>query len=112
RPSSHKEPSSRRATSKSPRTSGANDLVSNVDDSSRPVRRRQTTHSPFAFNGSPHFEQTVTADAGDVAMASFSPSCEHTQYLVQFFIHFCFGLHSSAHLSAQNFTVTCSEASD
>jgi hypothetical protein len=50
--------------------------VSNVDDSSRPVRRRQATHSPFAFNGLPQIEQTVASDARDVAMVRLaSTSC-------------------------------------
>src|SRR5690349_14804062 len=67
-PSSNKEPSSLRTTSKSPKT---NDFgPSSVIDSSRAARIKQARHSPLEFNDWPHTEQVVTPDATDLSMAS------------------------------------------
>src|SRR5215471_17459830 len=67
RPSSHREPSSQRAISKSPKTTELGG-ASSITDLSRAARRRQARHSPLLFNGSPHTEQLATTEDTDIAM--------------------------------------------
>src|SRR5947199_9773264 len=91
RPRSQYEASEPCSTSKSPKTN-ANGLVWKIVSSK--LRSKQATQSPFAFNGSPHTEQTAT-DARRVSISRLpqffvstrSNSCSLLQALHQH--HFC-----------------------
>src|ERR1700730_12367073 len=100
RPSSQKEPSSRRAISKSPKTGEAGGDAAASTASSNATRSRQARHLRFPFNGLPQIEQT-TADAGAVSIVSLpSTSRQRAEQLVQLSVHLRVGVHGSAHLGA------------
>src|SRR6266446_10807482 len=111
RPSSQKEPSSRRVISKSPKPNESNDRASSAGSSS-PARSRQARHSPFAVNRSLQIEQT-TRDAMGVAIVRLgSASREHAQQFPKLFVYFRVGVDRSTHFGAQCFTVLRPQSSN
>src|SRR3954451_21958036 len=73
RPNSQSEPSSRRAISKSSKTTAGSDLAASLG-SFNPRRSRQAKHSPFPPRCSPQTEQTAgDTDKFAIALASESP---------------------------------------
>src|SRR5687768_16949773 len=109
RPNSQSEPSSRRAISKSSKTTAA-PRATTGSASSSPARSRQAKQAPFTPNGSPQTEQAV-ADVGGFAIAlsnwQRTPLFlhQHPQELAQFLIHFCFGIYRPSHFGPQQLAV-------